>query len=147
MPWSFSQYKFVPGVCVVMRTFYRLVKRTVVPVGIDEFMNLGVGEVGHRVALSRLADCEVSTVFLSINYNFLGGDYPILFETMIFGGKYDRSCHRYPGWKNYAINFPRFVNYSILITIPGWYLAWFGHWATVLKLMWENFRGENGENN
>jgi hypothetical protein len=37
----------------------------------------------------------VSTVFLGINHNFWGEGPPILFETMIFGGKMDEYQHRY----------------------------------------------------
>ena len=37
---------------------------------------------------------EVSTVFLGIDHNF-GDGPPLLFETMIFGGKYDNWQDRY----------------------------------------------------
>jgi len=37
----------------------------------------------------------VSTVFLFINHNFGGEGKPILFETMVFGGKHDQYCRRY----------------------------------------------------
>ena len=41
---------------------------------------------------------EVSTVFLGIDHNFSGG-VPILFETMIFGGKYDDYQEQYATWE------------------------------------------------
>ena len=39
-------------------------------------------------------DIKVSTVFLGIDHSFNGGT-PILFETMIFGGKHDQYQKRY----------------------------------------------------
>lgn len=36
----------------------------------------------------------VSTVWLGINHNWLGGP-PVIFETMIFGGQFDHSQTRY----------------------------------------------------
>ena len=40
---------------------------------------------------------RISTVFLG--HNFLGKREPILFETMVFGGKYDEEQERYTTWK------------------------------------------------
>lgn len=45
------------------------------------------------------ADVGVSTVFLGINHNFVFGGPPILWETMIFGGPYDRRAWRYSSRK------------------------------------------------
>jgi len=47
----------------------------------------------------------ISTVFLGINHNF-GPDkdrHPLLFETMVFGGKYNELCQRYETY-NEAVN-------------------------------------------
>ena len=41
--------------------------------------------------------CNVSTVFLGINHAFDDGP-PILFETMIFGGRFDEYQERYFTW-------------------------------------------------
>lgn len=46
-----------------------------------------------RVALSRIGDAEVSTVFLGIDYGFGRTPDPLLFETMVFYGP-DRECGR-----------------------------------------------------
>lgn len=43
-------------------------------------------------------DILISTVFLGINHCFNGGE-PILFETMIFGGKFDGYQKRYFTWE------------------------------------------------
>lgn len=54
----------------------------------------------RRVARTALAkDVEVSTVFLGIDYSpFSPGFPPILFETMVFGGKHDGDMRRYATW-------------------------------------------------
>lgn len=44
------------------------------------------------------ADILISTVFLGINHSFNDGK-PILFETMVFGGKYDYYQKRYSTWE------------------------------------------------
>lgn len=42
-----------------------------------------------------VGDARVSTVFLGIDHNFMGGYEPILWETMIFGGEHDGYQERY----------------------------------------------------
>lgn len=37
---------------------------------------------------------NVSTVWLGLDHSF-GGDGPLIFETMVFGGKHDQHCNRY----------------------------------------------------
>ena len=39
----------------------------------------------------------VSTVFLGLDHSF-GGDTPILFQTMVFGGEHDQAQERYATW-------------------------------------------------
>lgn len=39
-------------------------------------------------------DIKISTIFLGLDHSF-GGDIPILWETMIFGGKQDQYQERY----------------------------------------------------
>lgn len=45
---------------------------------------------------------RVSTVFLGLNHNF-GRGKPILFETMVFGGKLDEKQKRYRTWEEAEI--------------------------------------------
>jgi len=53
----------------------------------------------RHVNLTKLSnDIKVSTVFLGIDHCF-DGSIPILFETMIFGGKHDEYCERYATWE------------------------------------------------
>ena len=42
---------------------------------------------------------EVSTVFLGLDHNFFGSGNPVLFETMVFGGKFDQEMNRYSTWE------------------------------------------------
>lgn len=53
-------------------------------------------------------DVCVSTVFLGLDHSF-GGKIPILFETMIFGGEYDRYQERYASWEEAEIGHLRAV--------------------------------------
>ena len=50
-----------------------------------------------KIALDNFGDSEVSTVFLCFDHSLglTGDEKPILFETMIFGGKHDNWCERY----------------------------------------------------
>lgn len=41
---------------------------------------------------------KVSTVFIGIDHAFGGESGPLLFETMIFGGKHDHYQERYKTW-------------------------------------------------
>ena len=52
-----------------------------------------------QVAETNLPDgVRVSTVFLGLDHNF-GEGAPILFETMIFGGKHDGYQESYSTWE------------------------------------------------
>lgn len=49
---------------------------------------------GRRVAEDIIKGVRISTVFLGLDHGF-GSDEPILFETMIFGGRYADYQERY----------------------------------------------------
>jgi hypothetical protein len=53
----------------------------------------------RRVALDKKDGIEVSTVFLGLDYSFGGAARPLLFETMIFGGKHDEMQVRCSTWE------------------------------------------------
>lgn len=56
----------------------------------------GDGKRDRRtIAYDQIGDLSVSTVFLAIDHNWGGVGLPVLFETMIFGGKSDQYCDRY----------------------------------------------------
>lgn len=48
----------------------------------------------RQVAKDKIGDANISTVFLGLDHSFNGG-IPILFETMVFGGKLDQEQERY----------------------------------------------------
>lgn len=50
------------------------------------------------VSKTQVGDVEVSTVFIGLDHSF-GGSKPLLFETMVFGGKHDQDVQRYGTWE------------------------------------------------
>lgn len=48
----------------------------------------------RKIARDTIDDIVISTVFLGLDHSY-GGKIPILFETMIFGGKHDKYQNRY----------------------------------------------------
>lgn len=57
-------------------------------------------ETGDRIVKQdTFGDIRVSTVFLGLDHSFGGGE-PLLFETMIFGGKHDQWQMRCGTWAN-----------------------------------------------
>lgn len=52
----------------------------------------------------------VSTVFLIIDHNWLGGGDPVLFETMVFGGKFDQEIERYCTWEEAETGHKKWVS-------------------------------------
>lgn len=51
----------------------------------------------RRVAQDVIGDVKISTVFLGVDHSF-GISKPLLFETMVFGGKFDQEQDRYSTW-------------------------------------------------
>jgi len=49
----------------------------------------------RKIALDTHGDVEISTIFTGFDYNHRDKGAPILFETMIFGGCFDRRGERY----------------------------------------------------
>lgn len=48
----------------------------------------------RRIAETKVGSKIVSTVFLGVDHGFDGGP-PVLFETMVFGGKFSQYMQRY----------------------------------------------------
>jgi hypothetical protein len=57
-----------------------------------------IGVDAWRGALTEIGGVEISTVFFGRDYNFLRRGPPIVFETMIFGGRLDHSQSRCATW-------------------------------------------------
>ena len=66
----------------------------------------------RHVGDTKVGKYRVSTVFLGINHNFFGKGKPVLFETMIFGGKYDKDEYqvRYSTWEEAEKGHKKAVN-------------------------------------
>lgn len=61
-------------------------------------------ENDRHVADEKIGDIRVSTVFLGLDHNHIAialgrSESPILFETMVFGGKLDQEQERYCTWE------------------------------------------------
>lgn len=52
----------------------------------------------RHVAKEDVGDVRISTVFLGLDHSW-GNGPPLLFETMIFGGKHDSYCERCSTWE------------------------------------------------
>jgi len=64
----------------------------------------------RHVAKTDISDeVNVSTVFLGLNHNYGDGE-PILFETMVFGGKHDEEMERYSTWEEAEEGHKRWVD-------------------------------------
>ena len=51
----------------------------------------------RQVACDQVGDARISTVFLCIDHGH-GSKKPVLFETMVFGGKHNDYTRRYRTW-------------------------------------------------
>jgi hypothetical protein len=56
-------------------------------------------ETADRIVLvTKVGKVKVSTVFLGLDHSF-GGKAPVLFETLVFGGKDSGDMNRYSTWE------------------------------------------------
>ncbi len=72
--------------------------RNAIRCGMDEWGEFMSDPSKRIVARSTLSVSEVSTVFLGMDHSFMEGP-PLLFETMVFGGKHDGYMERYCTWE------------------------------------------------
>jgi hypothetical protein len=78
-------------------SYYKLVDKKPVPCTLREYAAQYSGDRDEEriVKKTELPDgSEVSTVFLGLDHNWTGS-YPVLFETMVFGGEYHHYTERY----------------------------------------------------
>lgn len=69
--------------------YYKLVDGKAVETSVDEVEEMFKTRSNILKKTAFPNGVEVSTVFLGINHSFDRSDLPVLFETMVFGGKYD----------------------------------------------------------
>ena len=84
-----------------MSDYYKLVNKRPVPVDdVKEWAKSYSDDrhIGNDKFIVDGTEITVSTVFLALDHNF-GGTEPILFETMIFGGKHNDYQERYTTWE------------------------------------------------
>ena len=58
-----------------------------------------IEKVNRHVGDYKRRGVRVSTVFLGLDHRYYGKGKPILFETIVFGGKLDGEQERYCTWK------------------------------------------------
>lgn len=79
-----------------MSEWYILKGEEVVPSDIVEYSKWCAQDDTKRIiAKTNIGDAHISTVFLGLDHGFNLDDWPVLFETMIFGGKHDQLQIRY----------------------------------------------------
>lgn len=84
-----------------MSSYYILKDKT--PVQVADVREWAAKHEGNsNVARDTFGKVLVSTVFLGIDHSWDGGE-PILFETMIFGGKHDQYQTRCSTWDEAVI--------------------------------------------
>lgn len=80
---------------------YKLVGKEAVPCEIMEWVEW-ISTVGETARIVKKTDLpggvHVSTVFLGVSSPFFS-EHPFLFETMVFGGEYDRYVRKYYTWE------------------------------------------------
>lgn len=98
------------------------------PVLCPDLMKWGVWiqEAERHVAKTGVGDNWISTVFLGLDHSF-GGGPPVLFETMIFGGKHDEYQERYVTWDAAEAGHARAVR--MVRRSEGWLWRYRWHWA------------------
>jgi hypothetical protein len=64
--------------------------------------------LGKWFKIKKWEPIYISTVFLGLNYK-LGEGEPLLFETMVFGGKHDGEMERYTTWHEAAAGHKKMV--------------------------------------
>lgn len=79
---------------------YKLVGKIAVPV--DDLFEWAISGFGgdRGVAKDQVGDASISTVFLAIDHSFGRTEPPVLFETMVFGGKQDGDMRRYTSYED-----------------------------------------------
>jgi hypothetical protein len=64
----------------------------------------------RHVALDKIGESLVSTVFLPFDHSHGDEELPLLFETMIFGGEHDQSQWRYTTYEEAERGHERAIN-------------------------------------
>ena len=79
-----------------------------VPATTAEWAAMFADAPGRTVKHETVGDAEVSTCFMGINLH-VWSTVPATFETMIFGGRYDRECARCSTWEEAEVQHAEMV--------------------------------------
>jgi len=80
------------------KLFYKLEGNEAIPVENMEDWLVSFKGRDRKVKSTTIGEVYVSTVFLGLDHSHTEKGLPILFETMIFGGKHDGYQKRYETW-------------------------------------------------
>ncbi len=81
-----------------MGKYYVLKGKKAVPVGdVTEWAKQFDG-IDRIVAKTDIKNVRISTVFLGLDHQW-GVGTPLIFETLVFGGKFDQEMDRYSTWE------------------------------------------------
>ena len=81
-----------------MSDYYVLENHKVIPADKMTWERMMKNPETRRVAETIIGEAYVSTVFLSLDHSF-GSGPPLLFETMVFGGKFDQEPYLCTTWE------------------------------------------------
>lgn len=76
------------------------------------------------VARTQIGGSAVSTVFLAVDHRFRSEGPPILWETMVFGGKLDQEQNRCAGLREQAEKMHADMVQKVRATVPVWVRCW-----------------------
>ncbi len=91
-----------------------------IPIGIEDVLEWGKWNEkaeNKLVAFDKIGEAKISTVFLGIDHGFSDDRPPILFETMVFGGRFDQEQERYYTWEQAEEGHKKWVK-RVLLTKP-----------------------------
>ncbi len=77
-------------------TFDKYILNDGIPIPVDfQTWSIWFEKADRVIARTTIKEMIVSTVFLGLNHNFTDTGPPLLFETLVFGGKYADEMERY----------------------------------------------------
>lgn len=78
--------------------YYKLVGKQAVRTSVEEWAVL-FESTDRVVKQDVIKGVRVSTIFLGLDHSFSPAGPLHIFETMVFGGEFDRECWRYSTWE------------------------------------------------
>ena len=94
---------------ISMIGLYVLDGRTPVPVNDNVKWGQWFKGADRLVAIDKVGNAEVKTMFLGIDHDFLGTGPPILFETFVDGGTMEETQDFYTTWEEAELGHTRMV--------------------------------------